>query len=296
CAFFILAVPLILCSGEAGQPGSHLSDYIPGSGEIPGWQKVYDVQEFEGEDLWEYMNGGAEIFHEYGFKQIAVQDYSFKDDKSIIVEIYEMDLPAGAYGIFSFRKSSKGSLLDGLPNAVAEEYYLNLWKGNYLVTLTGFEKDEETLHGIREFARVMEQKIDAPLIVPDLVKNLPKEGLLPLSVKYYMGYLGLFNSYAFDTEDIFGFQEAVKGGYEAGYSLIILHYSDGQSAHSMFNGLPEKINANSNYGDFLFDRELLSCRDKNNSLICMKQLEDTILIAMDVNSRNEAEEIFKTVR
>ncbi|MCK7482485.1 MAG: hypothetical protein M0C28_39200 [Candidatus Moduliflexus flocculans] len=55
--------------------GRPLRAYLPSDGAAPGWTQDGEPQEFEGEDLYTYIDGGAEIYQEYGFRRVVVQDY-----------------------------------------------------------------------------------------------------------------------------------------------------------------------------------------------------------------------------
>jgi hypothetical protein len=55
---------------------------------------------FEGPALYGFMNGGSELFLEYGFQQLLEQRITFKDIP-FIAEYYYMDSPQNAYGIYS---------------------------------------------------------------------------------------------------------------------------------------------------------------------------------------------------
>ena len=55
--------------------GSAQDLYLPADNAAAGWAKDGAPQEFEGEDLYTYIDGGAEIYQEYGFRRVIVQDY-----------------------------------------------------------------------------------------------------------------------------------------------------------------------------------------------------------------------------
>ena len=58
-------------------------------------EKTYD-----GSSLWGYINGGADLYLEYGFRKLFLQEIS-KDQKAYKIEIYQMIDPESAFGIFS---------------------------------------------------------------------------------------------------------------------------------------------------------------------------------------------------
>ena len=59
-----------------------VTDLLPPAGELPGWSLSGKPEHVEGEDLFLLINGGAEIYHEYGFKQAITGMYK-KGDKTV---------------------------------------------------------------------------------------------------------------------------------------------------------------------------------------------------------------------
>lgn len=53
-----------------------------------------------GQDFRDYLKGNGDIFLEYGFRSLLVQDLRWKSEH-VVFEAYEMGDPCSAYGIFS---------------------------------------------------------------------------------------------------------------------------------------------------------------------------------------------------
>jgi hypothetical protein len=201
-----------------------LRAYLPADNAASGWTKDGELQEYEGEELYTYIDGGAEIYQEYGFRRVILQDYKNAKGKSASLEIFEMETPAAAFGMFTFKRSGSGKTVSLGAGAELEAYYLNFWKGRFLVTLTGFDEARETIDGLMGIGGVVDSKIRDAGAAPGLVGALPEKGLIPGSVKYLKGLLGLDNIYPFYTSRGLGFAEAARGVYENGATLLILDY------------------------------------------------------------------------
>ncbi|MGZ5514014.1 MAG: DUF6599 family protein [Candidatus Aminicenantales bacterium] len=211
------AAPICLSQGTLGA-------LLPETGAAPGWSRDGTSQEYVGEDLYAYIDGGAEIYQEYGFRRVVLQDYRNAAGKSVSLEIFEMETPAAAYGIYTFKRSGKGKSVPLGSGAGLEDYYLNFWKGRFVVTLTGFDETAATIDGILAVGGAVDAKIADKSDLPALVEALPEAGLKPGSVKYFKGLLGLNNVYSFYTARGLNFLEAVKGDYEGGAMLIVMDY------------------------------------------------------------------------
>ena len=223
------ALAVFLMAGATAAPirarQDSLSAYLPGDGAAPGWTKDGDPQEFAGEDLYTYIDGGAEIYQEYGFRRVVLQDYRNGSGKSVSLEIFEMETAEAAYGIFTFKRSGKGKSVPLGSGGELEDYYLNFWKGRFVATLTGFDETPATIDGLLAVAGAVDARIRERAGVPGLVTALPAEGLKPGSVKYLKGLLGLNNVYPFYTARGLGFRAAVKGDYDDGSCLIVMEYA-----------------------------------------------------------------------
>ncbi len=224
-------------SGPVQAREEGLRALVPAAQAVAGWSRDSEPQEFVGDDLYTYIDGGAEIYHEYGFSRVAVQDYKNAAGKSVSLEIFEMKTPEAAFGMFTFKRSGQGKAVPLGSGGELEDYYLNFWKGRFLVTLTGFDAEAATLEGLQSVARAVDAKIAGSAKIPGLVGVLPAEGLVDGSVKYVKGLLGLNNIYPFYTARGLTFTEAVRGLYGSGETLMILEYGTAEARRAAWTEL-----------------------------------------------------------
>ena len=57
-------------------------------------------RQYIGEALYGFMNGGSELYLEYGFKHLRAIDVTYKGE-DYTIEIYKMESPEDAFGIYS---------------------------------------------------------------------------------------------------------------------------------------------------------------------------------------------------
>jgi len=123
---------------------------------------------FTGGSLWGYMNGGADIYLEYGFDILRVEEFS-REDENIKLELFKMDDPVSAFGIYSiktFRCRDKDVI--ARPDCL-NPYQYQLAYGNYYIQL------------VNESGTGKVNK-DMITIVEALIKKLDKAGLdLPVN-------------------------------------------------------------------------------------------------------------------
>jgi hypothetical protein len=222
---------LLIVAGVAAQQGpGDLSGYLPPSGEIAGWTQSDTPENYRGDKLFAMMNGGADIYHEYGFRQALSAEYEGFRRKSIKLEIYEMESPAAAYGIYTFKIGAGGKALAIGREALLEDYYLNFWKGNLLVTVIGQDSEEGTVQGVVALAKAVDARIAKTGERPGLVGLLLSEPLAFSRPKYVRGSLGVMKSYLFATENIFRVREGMIGEVGDCQAFVFRYADEGESA------------------------------------------------------------------
>jgi hypothetical protein len=269
-------------------PLQKLEVFLPDKGKLQNWKAENAPQLYKGEDLYLYIDGGAEIYHEYGFKQVLVQDYKSAAGKSLTVEIFEMANSECAFGIYTFKSSGKGKTIAVGQDGQLEQYYLNFWKGNFLVTLTGFDSSPEVIQGLMLIARSVDAKIRTQGRRPSLVEIFPKEWLPISGLKYIKGVLGLYNNYSFFARDVFWFREAVMGAIDEGKSTIfVFRYTSQEECRRRYQEVKAAVEKNPSYKNLKTVRpDLFETMDGQGMTIFGQPFEDCLVLIL--TKENEA--------
>lgn len=297
-AIFSSLVLFLNCQNVSSHEEEGLRALLPTASEIDNWERYLDFEEYKGEDLFFYINGGAEIYHEYGFERVIVQDYKSPNGRSASLEIYKMSSPDSAYGMYTFKSSGKGQELNVGQECKLQDYYLNFWKGQYLVTITGFDAEKETIDGLKSIANAMDKKIrtQANAEMPVICSRLPQEDLDRQNIKYFKGNLGLVNSYPFANTDILKIQEGIKGTYSAGYDIYILEYKDAESSQRAFDSAKKDFKAAVKYQNVTTGQDRIELEDDSGIQIVVQPYRTFILIVLGTKSPERANQILKNLK
>jgi hypothetical protein len=180
------------------------------------------IQTAAGEELYDLINGGADLYLEYGFQKAAFAVYEGQG-KAINVEIYQMDGDSAAYGINSLKKGRRWKSVDRGQEGFLSAYYLNFWKGVYQVSVIGMDSTESSMQGILiiagRIAAQIQEEGDTPAVFVD------QSMLRPRNTIYFRGPIALLNIYAFDSIDSFGSRDGIYHAYD-GFELFIFRYHD----------------------------------------------------------------------
>jgi hypothetical protein len=159
--------------------------------DLPGIE-IAKTRTFTAESLYGYMDGGAELYLEYGFDTLTVTEV-VSGGKDIKIELYSMSDAEAAFGIFSvsrFRCNGGPRLTE---HQCRSAYQLQLCKGRYYISIindTGTDAEQKTAN---EIAAYLISNISDPPFDPVLFF---KEGLDDETMKSAVlirGPLGVYN-------------------------------------------------------------------------------------------------------
>src|SRR5512143_1516884 len=68
-----------------------------------GYIATEESENYAGGSLYTYMDGGADLYLEYGFSGLSVRRYARGKDR-YLVELYEMKAPEAAFGVYSYNR------------------------------------------------------------------------------------------------------------------------------------------------------------------------------------------------
>jgi ferredoxin len=142
------------------------------------------VDVYEGKDrLYEYIDGGAEVYLSYHFRQVAVATYVPEGGGEIAVEVWEFEKPEDAFGAYSLnRAGTEYSLGD---EAFFQGNNLWVWKAKYYLSLVPSSPAIRIEDVISIAESVVGKMALMRYTVPRLLRSLPREGLISSSVKFF---------------------------------------------------------------------------------------------------------------
>lgn len=169
--------------------------------------KIVKTESYTGKALFGYIDGGAELYLEYGFKNLQRQEVDFSGEK-FVVEIYQMAGANEAYGVFSVQRFKCVPVDSLYPMTCLSRYQLQAVVGSRYLSITNESgssnaqrRSVEILRALNGKSRAQSLQIPAIFHDPSLKKFLSRLVIVH-------GPLGLQNGYAdwlsfFDGFDVF---------------------------------------------------------------------------------------------
>ncbi len=161
-----------------------LSDFLPKQSNE--WSTESD-QYFNSDNLYDYIDGGAELYLSYGFNKVISRRYTCAGEMDIVVEIFDMKGVRDAFGVFSnMREKNQHELGQGSQQI---EGSLIFWKDHYFVSLTTHKNTEKSLAAIKKIAGYIDHAIGSEGQIPAIVDLLPQRDLVPEGYCYFHHYI-----------------------------------------------------------------------------------------------------------
>ena len=231
---------------------------------------------YQGDDLFMLINGGADIYLEYGFKDVISATYTSVGEYHK-VEIYQMLNDSAAYGIFSFNKGDRFIKNDIGDACVIQQDFILFRKGIYYVVIKYRFNDTQLItDNSLSIANSISDKIKNSGKVPTLAADFVE--ISPEAV-YMMGNLALSNKYLFDYSDIFEFSDALLMNTDK-IKTFILNYPTDISSSEAFKHIQAKLSISSRFIDYLAAQGSFQLKDKKGNTLIFQISGKKILIGI----------------
>jgi hypothetical protein len=169
-----------------------LDDMVPGA--VEGWTIALEDKSYTPVTLHEYINGGAELYISYGFKQSFSRKYIIKDQSNILVDLFDMGTSKNAFGVFSYTRETEDRLFGQGSQYVSGS--LLFWKDRYFVSIFASPETVQSKEAVFRIAEKIETAISVDGPLPGILELLPKDRLIHESIFYFHHHIWL-NAYYF---------------------------------------------------------------------------------------------------
>ncbi len=219
--FLAGAVRPIAAPASSVRSQDEAPDLLKLVGSIPGWVRTGEIQTFAKDTLYGYIDGGAEIVIQYGFRKLVVLDYQSETaspaPKELTLEIYEMESGEAAFGLYSTKVEGGEETSPRISSAHwISPGQANVVKGNILVNILAPDLTEEE---IGDIAAALEPRLPGEGTKrPPGIGWLPQRGLVTGSERFIQGPAAALNESPLLDHPFWGFGEHETKAYSARYS------------------------------------------------------------------------------
>ena len=222
---------------------------VPPNGVAGAFVRSGPTALFVADDLYGHIDGGAELFLEFGFERATVQSFRAQGVE-IVFEVYRMKDAAAALGVYLMKCGRETPDPSLAARHTIGEQQIQLLKGTRYVLATADAPGPGVREALLAFGRHAAERIaDAP--APEELDALPKAGLVARSVRIARGSFGLQPLSTMGDGDFlqlaWGKATLVAGDYAgdgvAAKTIFVARYGTAAAAAKAFADLPARLDA-----------------------------------------------------
>ncbi|MHC4479617.1 MAG: DUF6599 family protein [Planctomycetota bacterium] len=258
---------------------------------IDGWRATGADRTYEGRELFDYIDGGAEPYLYYGFRRAFVRRYERGSQPAVVLDLFEMGTSQNAFGIFSFEREG-----DDVGYGQGSEYaagLLRFWQGPFFVSIWAEGETPETRRAVFRLAEEVDRAVVGTGPRPDLLDRLPAEGLIWKRVRY-LRHAALLNYhyYVADANLL-----RLREGTEA---VLASYGAEGTNMRLLLIRYPAAEEAAGALADFLAayapEAAAGAVRTENGRWTLAQGFGSYVAIAFDAPARARAQSLLEGVR
>jgi hypothetical protein len=173
-------------------------------------------------NLWDIIDGGAELFLSYGFVDLRIGEYSNAAGTDVRVELYRHASKENAFGIYSQERNTGYHFIRIGTQGYIEDGALNLLCGTYYIKISTHKKGKAA----RDAMEMIGRKVLA---------SLGEKSGWPPQLGYFPPERKVANGEGYVGENLLGykfFHSAFTARYRDGSTLFLIEYASPAEARS----------------------------------------------------------------
>jgi hypothetical protein len=279
-------------SADSGNGGA-ASLILPSDSDLKGWYRIDNIEHILFDSISSFAPGNHQAYMEYGLKELILAGYADASDYLVNVEIHHMEDDAGAYGLFSVNRGTKGVSSQYGDESFRTDKEIHYWKGKYYIRIWSESGKKEVMDGICGIAAAFDSKAIAKGSRPELTNILPEEGFVTESTRYFRGSAGLNMLLPFGLDDISGFREGIYSDFGT-HQLIIFEFGCAGNREVWFIKLINSLRNQKSYTDLSGSVSEYLFEDKGGNKLVIGIL-DTFVMVYSGKDVTRQPEIFEKI-
>jgi len=133
---------------------------LPADEFVSGWRRFEATMVFAHKDLYGYIDGGAELFFEFGFSDLQVQRYRC-GERELSLDVYQMTGPDAALAIYLAKKGEEQPVPNLPGRNTGGDYQITALKGRFFVQVNNQTGEAENFPIMVKLMHALLQQVPA---------------------------------------------------------------------------------------------------------------------------------------
>ena len=203
--------------------------------QVNGWLAEPGDRIFDKKTIFSYIDGAAEVYKAYNFRQCLSRRYSLSGGPAIILDIFDMGSSQDAFGVYTHD-------LDGIEVTIGQDSrlrpgWLSFWKSRFFVSIYVEEESPAAEMAVKDLGRKVANTIVGHGARPEILSQLPFEGLQTDTIRYLHHPIVLNYHYYLSDDNILDISantDVVLADYQHSHQaarLLLVKYPTRERAH-----------------------------------------------------------------
>jgi len=182
----LVVAALFVGCGSGEEPvvgGAGLAELLPAVASMNGWQIADGPTGYDSDTLYEYLNGGAPLYLDFGFHRMVHVRYQLGDSylSSVTLDVYDMGSDLGAFGLHRSGRPPGSDVRNWGAEGYRSGTVAAAWKGGISIHAEADEDRPELTEAMEELVEMVANSVVGGTSHPQIIDLLPHNGLVPWS-------------------------------------------------------------------------------------------------------------------
>jgi hypothetical protein len=250
----ILLFTSLLAAGQGAGTGAGagLAALLPA--QVDGWKAAEPDEHADFDTLFRLIDGAAEVYRSLNVRRVISRRYVRPGAAEIAADIYDMGSDEDAYAAFHFDvRDGEGAGIGR--ESEREKTNLSFWNDRYFVSIAAMAPGPAAEKAVLTIGAAIAKAIPRDGDPPELVRNLPQDGLVQSQIHYFHDWPLLRRHHAPADENLLGLNKTTRGvlaryripsaressGTDGLTTLILIRYANPAAAGRALHAYRAKV-------------------------------------------------------
>jgi hypothetical protein len=195
--------------------------------QIPDWKITQDDPVYTSNNLWDIIDGAADLYLEYAFVDLHIARYINTDSIEVKVELYRHASDVDAFGMYSQERDTGYHFIPLGVQGYIQQGVLNFLTGCYYIKLSTYQTGEKAQEALSIIGGRLEEHLKQHNAIPKLFTVFPTARKLLNTEQYvarnFLGYRFLNSAYMTTYKD------------SSAFKIFLLELATPEKAHGVIS-------------------------------------------------------------